>query len=560
MTKWVVTSAWPYSSDIPHLGNLVGSVLSADVFARFQRLIGNEVVFVSGSDEHGTPLEVEAIKRKIPIRELADQNHARISDIFSRWNISYDNYTRTESETHKKFIQEHYLEIYNNDSYIFTQTERIHYCKTDKRFLPDRFVEGICPYCGFESARGDQCDNCGRPLDAERLIKAYCVICKNPTELRETKQWFFDLPKLSDYVSDYLSRAELSTNVIKFSRGWIKDGLRPRSITRDSDWGIKAPFPGAENKTIYVWMEAVLGYVSAVIEYFERKKTPELWKEYWFGGEAKTSFFIGKDNIPFHAIILPSLLYASGKSYNEPNLISSTEFLNFEGQKFSKSRKVGIWTDEALELLPADYWRFALIALRPESGDVNFGWDSFTEKVNNDLNDTIGNFVNRTLVGVSRFAENRFELTAKEIPSEYLDLVNQAVDRHGKIKEYFSKVELQSACRSIVEQAADANRFLSAKEPWKVVKQDKKKALEILYVSLSTLKLLSSELYPVIPETAEKIAKQAGIFKKTYGKPNWDDTSIEDDLPMVTSEIKPIFSKVSAADLRDKLERLRAAK
>ncbi|HVB12369.1 MAG TPA: methionine--tRNA ligase [Nitrososphaerales archaeon] len=560
MTKWVVTSAWPYSSDIPHLGNMIGSVLSADVFARFQRLIGNEVVFVSGSDEHGTPVEVEAIKRKIPIKQLADENHTRICKIFNGWNMSYDNYTRTESETHKKFIRQIYTEIYENDSYIFTQVERIHYCSNDKRFLPDRFVEGTCPYCGFESARGDQCDNCGRPLDAERLIKAYCVICKQPTELRETTQWFFDLPKLSDYVSDYLSRAELSTNVIKFCRGWIKDGLRPRSITRDSDWGIKAPFPGAEKKTIYVWMEAVLGYVSAVIEYFEKKGTPERWKEFWLDPNAKTSFFIGKDNIPFHAIILPSLLKASGKEYNEPNLISSTEFLNFENQKFSKSRKIGIWTDEALELLPADYWRFSLVALRPEAGDVNFGWDSFTEKVNNDLNDAIGNFVNRTLVGVSKFANNRFELKLSDIPKEYSDLVVQAKDRHAKVHELYSKVELQSACRSIVVQAFEANRFLSATEPWKVVKNDKSKALQILYVSLSTLKLLSSELYPIIPETSLKIVKQSGVFKKTNGNPSWEDTSIDNDLPIVASGIKPIFSKVNAEELRMKLDSLRASK
>src|SRR5579872_6190822 len=507
LAKWVVTSAWPYSSDIPHLGNMVGSVLSADVFARFNRLIGNEVVFVSGSDEHGTPLEVEALKRNISVKELADQNHERISDIFRRWNISYDNYTRTDSEAHWKFTRELYSEIYANDSYIFTQVERIHYCPNDKRFLPDRFVEGTCPFCGYERARGDQCDNCGRPLDAERLIDAYCVICHHRTELRETKQWFFDLPKLSGYISDFLSRAELSQNVINFSRGWIKDGLRPRSITRDSKWGIKAPFPGAEDKTIYVWMDAVLGYVSAVIEYFEKRGEQERWKEFWFGRKAKTSFFIGKDNIPFHAIILPSLLKASGKDYNEPNLISSTEFLNFEGQKFSKSRKVGIWTDEALKLLPADYWRFALISLRPEASDVNFGWDSFSEKVNNDLNDTIGNFVNRTLVGVARFADNNFELHKEELPEEYSTLIEKAEERHSIIKEMFEKVELQSACRTIIEQGYDANRFLSSTEPWKVVKQDKTKAQQILYVALSSLKLLSIELYPIIPETSLMMGK-----------------------------------------------------
>lgn len=560
LTRWVITSAWPYSSDIPHLGNIIGSVLSADVFARFQRLIGNEIVFVSGSDEHGTPLEVEAIRRKIPVRELADQNHKRISDIFKRWNISYDNYTRTESETHKKFVRQLYTDISGNDAYIFTQTERIHYCSNDNRFLPDRFVEGICPFCGFEKARGDQCDNCGRPLDAERLTNAYCTICGKPTELRETKQWFFDLPKLSDYVSDYLNRAELSTNVIKFCQGWIKEGLRPRSITRDSEWGIKAPFPGAEKKTIYVWMDAVLGYVSAVIEYFEKAGKPDEWEKFWLDPSSKTSFFIGKDNIPFHAVILPSLLRASGKKYNEPNLISSTEFLMFEGQKFSKSRKIGIWTDEALELLPADYWRFALISLRPESGDINFGWDSFAEKVNNDLNDTIGNFVNRTLVGVVKFSDNKFDLQKSDVRQEYLDLVSQSLSRHDKINALFQKVELQTACRTIVEQGAEANRFLSATEPWKIVKQDKRKALEILYVSLSTLKLLAIELYPIIPETTDEICRQTGLFKQVGGKPAWNKTSLEDDLPVVPNEVKPVFSKVIASELRERLERIRTPK
>ncbi len=560
LVKWVISSAWPYSSDIPHLGNLIGSVLSADVFARFQRLVGNSVVFVSGSDEHGTPLEVEALKQEIPVEELADRNHASISSLFKRWNISYDNYTRTESTAHKDFVRQHYAEIYNNDELIFTQNELIHFCPKDERFLPDRFVEGTCPHCGFESARGDQCDNCGRPLEADKLGHAYCVICKSPTVLKETKQWFFDLPKLSSYVSDYLSRAELSSNVIRFSRAWIKDGLRPRSVTRDSKWGIKAPFPEAENKTIYVWMEAVLGYVSAVIEYFQRKGRPEDWKDYWFDKNSKTSFFIGKDNIPFHAIILPALLRGSGKLYNEPNLISSTEFLLFEGQKFSKSRKIGIWIDEALEVLPVDYWRFSLISLRPESGDINFGWDSLEEKVNNDLNDTIGNFVNRSLIGVQRFAQNSFELKRENISEEFSSPIEESIERHSRIRTLYENVELQSACRAVVGQAAEANKFLSMTEPWKIVKSNKRKALEILYVALSALKLLTSELNPIIPDSALEIARQARIFKTSGGAPAWEDLSLDSDIPISTKEVKPIFQKVSSTELREKLEKLRGSK
>jgi methionyl-tRNA synthetase len=556
--KWVVTSAWPYSSDIPHLGNMIGSTLSADVFARYLRMTENEVVYVSGSDEHGTPVEVEAMKRKMPVRELADINHERISDIFRRWNISFDNYTRTDSETHWRLTRELYMDIYNNDSYIFTQTERINYCTFDKRFLPDRFVEGTCPYCGYERARGDQCDNCGRLMDADKLIHPYCVICGRPTELRETKQWFFDLPKMSTYISDYLTRAELSSNVISFCRGWMKDGLRPRSLTRDSKWGIKAPFPGAEDKTIYVWMDAVLGYVSAVIEYFEKRPgEEERWKEFWLDPSAKTSFFIGKDNIPFHAIILPSLLKASGKSYNEPNMISSTEFLNFEGQKFSKSRKIGIWTDEALEILPADYWRFYLVSIRPEEGDTNFKWDVLVEKVNSDLNDTIGNFVNRTLVGVQRFSENRFDLKPKELPADFQDSLDEALTRHQEISELFGRAKLQAACRKVTEQGYVANRFLSNTEPWKVVKQDKPRALEIFYVALSIMKILTSELYPIVPDSSLKITAQSGLFSKTKGVPVWSDVSIEGDLPIITKDVQPIFTKVNSMELQASLNNLR---
>jgi methionyl-tRNA synthetase len=536
---------------------LIGSVLSADVFARFLRLTNDSVVFVSGSDEHGTPLEVEALKRNIPVRQLADENHAKISSLFKLWNISYDNYTRTESRVHKQYVRELYSQIYSNDSYIFTKAERINYCPKDERFLPDRFVEGICPFCGYERARGDQCDNCGRILDADKLGNAYCVICGTRTELRDTKQWFFDLPKLSQYISDYLDHAELSSNVIRFCRGWLKEGLRPRSITRDSEWGIKAPFPGAENKTIYVWMEAILGYPSATLEYFQKRGESEKWAQYWLEPGAKTSFFIGKDNIPFHAIILPALLHASGKDYNEPSLISSTEFLLFEGQKFSKSRKIGIWIDEALEVLPADYWRYALIALRPESGDINFGWDSLVEKINNDLNDTIGNFVNRTLVGVARFADNSFDLNIDEISNDFSAEIKGIKERHDKIKLQYSSTELQSACRGALDQVARANAFLSATEPWKVVKNDKKRALEILYVALTTLKISCSELSPIIPATVETVVRQSGLFKNSKGSPSWDDTSIDNDLPIVTRVVQPIFRKTTSEELREKLERLR---
>jgi methionyl-tRNA synthetase len=353
--KVLVTSAWPYINVTPHLGNLVGSVLSADVTARYYRLKGSEVLMVSGSDTHGTPIEVEAIKQGIKPKELTDRNHAKVVELFQRWDASYDNYTTTESPIHKEFVQKTLLEIQKN-GYIFKQDTQMLYCEHDQRFLPDRFVEGKCPYCGCEKARGDQCDICGKLLEPTLLLEPYCVICKSKPAVKTTRHWYIDLSKLAEPLTEYLKEnQQLPANVKNFSLNWIKEGLKPRAVTRDIEWGIPAPFEGAEGKTIYVWVDAVLGYVSATIEQCRRLGQPEKWREFWFDNEAKTLYFVGKDNIPFHTIILPALLLASGQGYNLPWNVSATEFLQFKGQKASKSQRVGIWIDEALEMFPVDY-------------------------------------------------------------------------------------------------------------------------------------------------------------------------------------------------------------
>ena len=405
--KVLVTSAWPYINVTPHLGNLVGSVLSADVTARYYRLKGDDVLMVSGSDTHGTPIEVEAIRQGITPKELTDRNHARVAELFRRWEASFDNYTTTESPIHKEFVQKTLLEIQRN-GYIFEQETQMLYCEHDQRFLPDRFVEGKCPYCGCEKARGDQCDMCGRLLEPTMLVEPYCVICKNKPTVKTTRHWYIDLSKLAEPLTEYLhSNQQLPNNVKTFSLNWIREGLKPRAVTRDVEWGIPAPFAGAEGKTIYVWVDAVLGYVSATIEQCQRMGQPEKWREFWLNKQAKTLYFVGKDNIPFHTIILPALLLASGQGYNLPWNVSATEFLQFKGQKASKSQRVGIWIDEALDMYPADYWRFFLIATRPESKDTNFTWSAFTDKINADLNDTFGNFIHRTL----SFINSKFDAT-----------------------------------------------------------------------------------------------------------------------------------------------------
>ncbi|MFW6117688.1 MAG: methionine--tRNA ligase, partial [Thermoproteota archaeon] len=379
----MVTCGWPYVNHLPHLGTSV-QVLSADVVARYYRLKGEEVLMVSGSDEHGTPIEVEALQLGVTPQQLTDNNHQRVKELFQEWNFSFDNYTRTENPVHKKFVQQHLTEIYKN-GYIFAEETEMPYCKKCQRFLPDRFVEGQCPYCGYEIARGDQCDSCGRLLEPKLLINPYCTICKSKPTIKKTKHWYLDLPRLSKQLTTYLTNnQQLPKNAKTFSLNLIGEGLKPRAVTRDVEWGIPAPFPGAEGKTIYVWIEAVLGYISATIQFFQNRDTPEKWKGYWFN-QTKTLFFVGKDNIPFHTIIFPALLLASQENYSLPWNVSATEFLQFGGEAFSKSRKIGVWMDEALELFPADYWRYFLIAIRPETKDTDFSWELFIEKINSDL-------------------------------------------------------------------------------------------------------------------------------------------------------------------------------
>jgi methionyl-tRNA synthetase len=554
--KVLVTSAWPYINVTPHLGNLVGSVLSADVTARYYRLKGDDVLFVSGSDEHGTPIEVEAIKQGITPKELTERNHARVSELFHRWGASYDNYTCTESPVHKEFVQKTLLEIQNN-GYIFEQETQMLYCEHDQRFLPDRFVEGKCPYCGAEKARGDQCDSCGKLLEPTLLVEPYCTICKTKPVIKTTKHWYIDLSKLTDPLCEYInSNQQLPANVKSFSLNWIKEGLKPRAVTRDVSWGIPAPFEGAEGKTIYVWIEAVLGYVSATIEQAQRLGQPEKWREFWLNNQAKTLYFVGKDNIPFHTIILPALLLASGQGYNLPWNVSATEFLQFRGQKASKSQRVGIWIDEALEMFPVDYWRFFLMATRPESKDANFTWSTFADKINADLNDTFGNFIHRTL----SFITSKFEGT---IPAPTkLDADDQAVldtikEKVAQAAKEFEDGWLQSAATTLISISRVGNQYLNTKEPWNLMKTDKEKAGTIFYVATQVVKAATIVSAPFMPETAEQLWQTLQL-PETVSR--WSDATVPIEAGHKIAKPKPLFHKIETdeAKLDEQLSQIRA--
>ncbi|MFX0081274.1 MAG: methionine--tRNA ligase [Candidatus Hodarchaeota archaeon] len=562
--KWIVTSAWPYVNATPHLGNLIGSTLSADVFARFLRLIGEEVVFVSGSDSHGTPISVEAKKLNVPAEELAMKYHKIIKDLHEKWNISFDNYTITHNPTHIEYVRKMYLDIQKNGYVKEKQIESL-YCENDNLFLPDRFVEGTCPNCKDEGARGDQCDNCQRILTPLELIKPRCAICENTPVVRKTKHWYLDLPKLQDRLKKLIDENEIiPSNARNMCLNSIKEGLPERAITRDLEWGIPAPFKGAEDKTIYVWFEAVLGYITAVKEWAEKLiKKPDKFDFFWKDPNTKAVYFIGKDNIIFHLIVFPGLLlaYNEDKKDNEklvlPYNVSSTEWLLYENEKLSKSRGIGIWIDEALKLAPLDYWRFNLLFNRPETSDTSFLWSEFENNVKT-LNDNIGNFIHRTLT----FIEKQFNSSIPE-KVEYNEIDKKFTDRINNIglevRESLQNFRIRKAIRDIVNFGKEGNIYLNDRAPWHLIKKDKNAAGHVFNICAQTVYALAILLGPFIPDTSEKILSYLNAPK--LSELSWDN--ISDDAIKAKQKIKkpePLFQKLEIEEIKKEYQKLKEEK
>lgn len=562
--KWVITSAWPYVNAIPHLGNMIGSVLSADIFARFCRLKGDEVVFVSGSDSHGTPVAVAAKKQNMSAQELALKNHTIIKDLFKKWQISYDNYTITHNPTHIEFVRNFYMDIQKN-GYIFEKELESLYCEHDKLFLPDRFVEGICPHCETENARGDQCDKCQKLLTPLELKRPRCVICDNSPVLRKTKHWYLDLPKLQDKLDSFIKNNQLiPQNARQMCLNSISEGIPQRAITRDLMWGIPAPFKGAEEKTIYVWFEAVLGYVSAVKEWAEKIiKEPKKFDYFWKDPGTKTVFFIGKDNIIFHLIIFPILLL----SYNEdkrngenlilPYNVSSTEWLMFENEKFSKSRGIGIWIDEALDVAPLDYWRFTLVYNRPETSDTSFLWSEFENNIKT-LNDNIGNFIHRTLTFIDKQFNGTIphKLEFDEVDRKFIEHINNI---SFEIGESIKNFKIRKALRDIVNFGKEGNVYLNNKAPWHLIKKDKEAAGHVFNICVQAVYAFGILLSPFIPGTSEKILSYINVHISENLK--WDsinENSVKEGLKI--KKPAPLFQKLDVQEIKDKLKRIKEQK
>jgi methionyl-tRNA synthetase len=548
----------------PHLGNLIGSTLSADVFARFLRLKGEEVVFVSGSDSHGTPVSVEAKKLQVPAEDLAFKYHNIIKDLHEKWQISFNNYTITHNPTHIDFVKKMYLDVQKN-GYVKEKEIESLYCENDNLFLPDRFVEGTCPNCKEDGARGDQCDKCQRLITPLELIKPKCAICGNTPVIKKTKHWYLDLPKLQDKLKILIEQNEIiPANARNMCLNSLAEGIPERAITRDLEWGIRAPFKGAENKVIYVWFEAVLGYITAVKEWAEKMiNKPDKFDYFWRDPNTRTVYFIGKDNIIFHLIIFPGLLIAYNEDKKDseklvlPYNVSSTEFLMMGTEKLSKSRGVGIGIDEALKLAPLDYWRFYLLFNRPETSDTSFLWSEFGNNLKT-LNDNIGNFIHRTLTFIERQFNGKIPEKSNydEIDRKFIEKLNRISQEVG---ENLINFRIRKAIRDIVNFAKEGNIYLNDKAPWHLIKKDKKAAGHVFNICAQAVYALAVLLGPFIPETSEKILSYLNAPK--LKDITWD--SISENSIKVGGSIKkpiPLFQKLEIKDIQNKYEKLKEIK
>ncbi|MCX7834160.1 MAG: methionine--tRNA ligase [Ignavibacteria bacterium] len=512
--KYLITSALPYANGYIHLGHIAGAYLPADIFVKYKRLKKEDVIFICGSDEHGTAIEISALKEKVTPKEIIDRYHFANKRAFEELGIEFDIYSRTSNEIHHKTSQEFFLNLYNKNLLI-KKSEKQLYSEKDKKFLADRFVEGTCPICGYEEARGDQCESCGSNLSPLELINPKSKISGDTPVIKESINFYFPLEKFQKKLEDWISqKTNWKYNVKNYCEGWFKTGLKDRAITRDLEWGVKVPLEGYEGKVIYVWFEAPIGYISATKELFIQRGNPEKWKEYWCDENTKLIHFIGKDNIVFHALVFPAMLMAHGE-YILPDNVPANEFLNLEGGKLSKSKGHGILVKDVVKEYNPDLVRYVVASNLPENKDSDLSIDDFKIKNNNELAGILGNFINRTVV----FAKNKFN---NKIParqnneSEILKTIKTQADIIEKCYESF---RFRDALNETMNIARIANKFFNDMEPWNVIKTDVNKCGEIINDCLNICYSLAIAIYPILPFTSKKILK---ILNETDTELDWN--------------------------------------
>jgi methionyl-tRNA synthetase len=505
----LVLCALPYTNGIPHIGNMVGSHLPADIFARYCRLKGAETLFLGATDENGTPTEVAALELGITPKELTDVLYRVHKDIYSWFEISYDNFSRTSRPIHHSTTQEFFLEI-NKKGFVSEGVMSLPYCEKDRIFLPDRYVEGTCPVCGYEHARGDQCENCSTLLDPVQLIKPRCKVDGSSPVFKESRQLFLELGKVQGKLDRWISsRKSWKPQVTSLARGWIREGLRKRSITRDLRWGVPVPLDGYREKVFYVWFDAPIGYISATKEWAAGLGTPEKWKKFWLEKETRVYNFLGKDNIPFHTIFWPGMLFAHG-GFNLPYDVVGEQYCNYEGDKISKSRNWGVFCESVPQAgLDPDIWRYYLVHIIPETRDTEFKWDDFKSRVNNELVANIGNFIHRT----TTFTWNNFggQARTRGVSPDGRALIKKARLLAREAESLLEEAEFREALTKVLAIADLGNEYFQRKQPWVLVKEDRAKCEGVVHSCLEVSVVIAVMLQPFLPGSSQRVLGLLGI-------------------------------------------------
>lgn len=562
--RYTITAALPYTNGPIHIGHLAGVYVPADIYARFKRLTGKDVAFICGSDEHGVPITIKAKKEGVTPQDIVDKYHAIIKQSFLDFGISFDNYSRTSAKIHHDTASEFFTTLYNKNEFVEETTEQLYDAEANQ-FLADRFVTGTCPKCGNEEAYGDQCESCGTSLNATDLINPKSAITGNVPSLKETKHWFLPLNKHESFLREWILKGhkkDWKPNVYGQVKSWIDDGLRPRAVTRDLDWGIPVPVKGAEGKVLYVWFDAPIGYISATKEWAER--VGKDWKPYWKDDNTKLVHFIGKDNIVFHCIIFPAMLKAEG-SYILPDNVPANEFLNLEGKKLSTSKNWAVWLPEYLQDFPdkQDVLRYALTANAPETKDNDFTWKDFQARNNNELVAIFGNFINRVVVLTNKYYDGTIPApnTFSEIDEETLAAVKAYP---SVISSSIERYRFREASQELMNLARLGNKYLADEEPWKLIKTDEERVKTIMYVALQIASALATLSEPFLPFTSTKLKTILNIGSADSSINNsWEDISTKNELIAAGHTIgkaELLFSKIEDSEIEAQLEKLEASK
>ncbi len=542
--------AWPYANGSLHLGQIAGAYLPPDIFARYHRTKGNEVLMVSGSDQHGTPITIKAEQEGKTPAEIASKYHQQFLDSWQKLGISFDLFTNTGTANHTEVSCHIFLTLLDR-GYIYKSIVLQPFCPHCQRFLPDRYIEGTCPYCNSSGARGDQCDECGKPINPVELIDPHCRHCGTTPQFKDSEHFFLKLTAFEDRLLAWVKRqTHWRQDVLNFTTRYLEEGLKDRAITRDIEWGVPVPIEGFEGKRIYVWFEAVIGYLSATKEWAKSRGNDEEWRSFW-QGDVKSYYFIGKDNIVFHTIIWPAMLMGSG-NLNLPYDVPANEFLTIEGSKLSTSRNWAVWLPDYLSRYDPDPLRYLLSINMPETGDSDFSWREFIRRNNNELVATYGNLVHRVLAFVYRSFDGCVPVPG-ELDIRSQALLNRAKDTLSTMDGLLYHCHFREAIRSAMSLAQEANRYLDEKSPWKTIKQDRQASATALYVAISVLSCLRTVLYPFLPFSSQRLHEFLG-FKGSVEDDGWQLRVPSSGQRLLPPE--PLFSKLDEGLADEETSRL----